>query len=111
KKKLKLADFIDDLSVPAILLDQPSPYALYKIEKQSYIKLWYFTQESCVDTTSFHKSTANSYSITKVDDTVALRPTSSFRASGNALADEQLNMQQILIAKTSMLRNIEQLGW
>jgi hypothetical protein len=82
KKKPKIHSFNSAKSIGNAIAPCPSPFALNKLETFDYIELWYFTQEGCADALDNQQAVAeDAYGITAVDNFMALKPVSSFRAS------------------------------
>ena len=89
-------------------MPQPAPFALKKLEKLEYVPLWYFTEEGCEDALRFDQTaTQDTFALAKVEDMVSLRPVNVARASKLSLPDEKLTWRQMDIAKTLMLRHME----
>jgi hypothetical protein len=50
-------------------------FHIEKLERLEYVPLWYFTEEGCEDALRFDQSvTQDTFALTKVEDTVSLRP-------------------------------------
>jgi hypothetical protein len=82
---------------------------LKKLERLEYVPLWYFTEEGCEDALRFDQSvTQDTFALTKVEDTVSLRPLNVTRASKFSLPDEKLTWRQMDIAKTLMLHHMDE---
>jgi len=112
KKKPKMNNFDDTLSVSDILIPRPAQYAVQKVNNFEYIELWYFSPEGCKDASRNSRSVAeDAYGLTKIDDTMALRPLSAFKASKTALADHDLSFSSFLRAKSSFLVHISKAKW
>jgi hypothetical protein len=83
---------------------------LKKLERLEYVPLWYFTEEGCEDALRFDQSASqDTFALTKVEDTVSLRPVNVARASKYSLPDEKLTWRQMDIAKTLMLHHMQDL--
>ncbi|KAF8152847.1 hypothetical protein K438DRAFT_1921872 [Mycena galopus ATCC 62051] len=114
KKKPKLNDFDSSRGISDAIAPRPSAFALRKLERFEYIKLWYFTREGCDDAAaSAANRTINedAFALTKVDDVVGLRPASSFSASRKVVKDIELTWDQLSFAKNSMLSHMTKLAW
>ena len=91
KKKLKMKDFDDALSVGNYIAPRPSQYALSRLEDFEYVELWYFTPEGCSDATQLQTTQHDdAFGLTKVDEFVTLKSISSVKASKNVVADADL---------------------
>lgn len=112
KKKPKINDFDAEAFVADVLVPRPSQFALQKIRNMEYVELWYFSPDGCRDASENTRSTAeDAFGLARVDDVVAFKPMSSFKASQKALQDHDLSWRQFDIAKTSFLVHIEKCGW
>jgi hypothetical protein len=112
KKKLKIHGFNSTKSVGNAIAPRPSPFALNKLETFDYIELWYFTQEGCADAFDNQQAVAeDAYGLTAVDDFMALKPVSSFKASRNVVKDKSLTWRQMTMAKNSILQHMTKANW
>jgi len=101
KKQPKINDFDDDKMVGDFVMPCPSQFALGKLKSFSFTELWYFTEEGCSKAQEFLLEDA--YGITRVDNLVALKPVTAFKASKNAIPDADLTWRQMNISKNMML--------
>lgn len=105
--KHKVNPLAQGLLITSARKPQPAPFALRKLEKLEYVPLWYFTEEGCEDALRFdHTASQDTFALTKVKDTVSLRPVNVARASKLSLPDEKLTWRQMDIAKTLMLHHM-----
>jgi hypothetical protein len=112
KKKPKIHGFNSTKSVGNAIAPRPSPFALNKLETFDYIELWYFTQEGCADAFDNQRAVAeDAYGLTAVDDFMALKPVSSFKASRNVVKDKSLTWRQMTMAKNSILQHMTKANW
>ncbi|OJA20343.1 hypothetical protein AZE42_11973, partial [Rhizopogon vesiculosus] len=99
--------FSDKLSVGNFIALRPAQYALQKINNFELVELWYFSQEGCKDALSTSRTIAeDAFGLTKIDDSLAIRPLSAFKGSRAVLADHQLSFSTFLRAKNSFLSHI-----
>ncbi|EGN93852.1 hypothetical protein SERLA73DRAFT_24110, partial [Serpula lacrymans var. lacrymans S7.3] len=99
-------------TISDFVIDKPSPYAINKVESGDYIELWYFTVEGCRDAFAHQHTIANTLSmITNDNNQVALKPAASYCASKNAKHDEDLTLNQIFIARTCLINEMDKAGW
>ena len=112
KKKPKMNGFDNALPVSDTIIPRPAQYAIQKINNFDYVELWYFSPEGCKDASRNPQSIAeDAFGLTKVDDAIALRPLSAFKASRSALADHELSFPSFLRAKNSLLTHISKANW
>ncbi|KAG1900881.1 uncharacterized protein F5891DRAFT_1187964 [Suillus fuscotomentosus] len=112
KKKLKINDFNADLPVSDVIILRPSQFVLQKVKNMEFVKLWYFSPDSCCEARDWNKSsTDDTLGLEKIDGIVTLKSFSSFKASNKALQDHDLSWRQFDMAKTSFLVHIEKASW
>ena len=112
KKRLKINDFDNNKMVGDFVMPRPSQFAVGKLKSFSFIELWYFTKEGCSKAQETNRTLPeDAYSITQVDDLVALKPVTAFKASKNAISDADLTWRQMNIGKNTMLRYMEICDW
>lgn len=93
-------------------MPRPSQFAVGKLKSYSFIELWYFTEEGCSEAQETNRTLPeDAYGITRVDDLVALKPVTAFKASKNAIPDADLTWRQMNIGKNTMLRYMETCDW
>ena len=112
KKKAKMKDFDDVVTVGNYIAPRPAQYALRRIEDFEYVELWYFTSEGCSDATQ-HQLTQydNMFGLTKVNDMVALKSVSSLKASKNVVPDAELSFRQMSMAKNAFIPLMSKHHW
>ena len=112
KKKAKMKDFDDAVTVGNYIAPRPAQYALRRIEDFEYVELWYFTSEGCSDATQ-HQLTQydDAFGLTKVDDMVALKSVSSLKASKNVVPDAELSFRQMSMAKNAFIPLMSKHHW
>ena len=112
KKKAKMKDFDDAITVGNHIAHRPSQYALRRIEDFEYVELWYLTQEGCADATQ-HQLTQldDTFGLTKVDDMVTLKSFSSLKASKNVIPDAELSFRQMSMAKNAFIPLMTKYHW
>jgi len=92
KKRPKINDFDDDKMVEDFVLPCPSQFTLGKLKSFSFTELWYFTEEGCAEAQESSRTLPDdAYGITRVDDFVALKPVTAFKASKNIIPDADLS--------------------
>ena len=112
KKRPKINDFDNDKMVGDFVLPRPSQFAIGKLKSFSFIELWYFTEEGCSEAQESSRTLPDdAYGITRVDDLVALKPVTAFKASKNVIPDADLSWRQMNIGKNTMLRHMELCSW
>ena len=112
KKRPKINDFDDDKMVGDFVLPRPSQFAIGKLKSFSFTELWYFTEEGCSEAQESSRTLPDdAYGITRVDDLVALKPVTAFKASKNVIPDADLSWRQMNIGKNTMLRHMELCNW
>ena len=112
KKRPKINDFDDDKMVRDFVLPRPSQFAIGKLKSFSFTELWYFTEEGCSEAQESSRTLPDdAYGITRVDDLVALKPVTAFKASKNVIPDADLSWRQMNIGKNTMLRHMELCNW
>jgi len=113
KRKNKLRDFEDNSVVrttPAT--GRPSKYALKKLADYDYVELYYFTVDACKDAAEYERTMAeDAFTLSKIDDTMALKPLNSYKASTKAVPDARLSWQEVSIAKTKLLQCMQEAEW
>ncbi|KIJ31394.1 hypothetical protein M422DRAFT_266931 [Sphaerobolus stellatus SS14] len=92
-----------------------APYAQRKLDKGSYVEMWYFTDEGIVEVTKT-ASQAEDESMHPIIDPItkvtAWVPAAVKRAPGSMFKDdEELTMEQISIASPRMLLAMEAAAW
>jgi hypothetical protein len=112
KPKATFVDFDLDSTVANQIPHQPSEYAVNRIEQIEYVELWYFTNEGCKEA-STPTSTAvdNTFSILNTKSGLALQPIKASKASRNAIPDERLSWEQIMMARHTMIATANRVGW
>jgi hypothetical protein len=112
KKKPKMNSFSKDSMVHDFIAPRPSAYALRRLEEFDYLELWYFTQEGCADASqNQHTQNEDTFSLTRIDDMVSLRPVSALKASKNVVQDIDLTWRQLEIAKTILIQQLTKFHW
>ncbi|KAJ7587764.1 hypothetical protein C8J56DRAFT_1050998 [Mycena floridula] len=98
------------LAVPTVHDAIPSFYAIDKLEKYSYIELWYFTPEGCEDNAlSQRLLDTKGYGLSRGDSSsaVTLKLISSLKTSSKIVADSLFSWEQFELDSTSFLQAIE----
>lgn len=113
KKKTKLRDFEDNSVVrttPAA--GRPSKFALKKLADFEYVELYYFTVEACREAAEHERTVAEeAFTLSKVDDTMALKPIGAYKSSSKAVPDSRLTWNEVSIAKTKLLQAMQDAQW
>jgi hypothetical protein len=112
KKKPKMKDFDDVVTVGSYIAPRPAQYALKRIEDFEYVELWYLTPEGCADATQ-HQSTQDDdvFGLAKSNDMVALKSLSSVKASKNVIPDGELTFRQMSMAKNAFIPLMTKHRW
>jgi hypothetical protein len=113
KRKIKLKDFEENSVVrTAPAVGRPSKYALKELTEFEYVELYYFTIEACRDAAEHERSVADdAFTISKTNDTMALRPMNAYKSSSKAVPDHRLTWTEISTAKTKLLRCMQEAKW
>ncbi|KAL6300321.1 hypothetical protein BKA93DRAFT_829148 [Sparassis latifolia] len=112
KKKPKIGNFTENEAPPDFISARPSAYTLEKVRKFEYVELWYFLKEGWDDAYEAQHSTADdAFSITCVENVMALKPIMSSRASRNIVKDQDLTWRQMSMAKAQYLFEIRKADW
>ena len=113
KRKTKLKDFEENSVVQTTPASgRPSKYALKKLTEFEYVELYYFTIEACRDAAEHERSVADdAFTISKTNDTMALRPMNAYKSSSKAVPDHRLTWTEISTAKTKLLRCMQDAKW
>lgn len=112
KKKPKLNTFVAKQAISDSIQPRPASYAIKKLEDFEYVELWYFTEEGCLEATRSNRTVAeDTFGISKVDDIVALRPISAFKALNKVVQDVHLDWRQMTMAKNGLLHAMSKAGW
>jgi hypothetical protein len=91
---------------------RPSRYALKKLADFEYVELYYFTVAACREATDYERSIAeDAFTLSKIDDTMALRPMNACKPSTKAIPDVRLSWNDISIAKTKLLQCMQDAKW
>lgn len=92
KKRPKLKDFIIDKPVWDTTQLRPSQFAIHKLKERDYVELHYFTLEGCTEATKQdHTIVQDTFTFTKVDDTLLLKPMVSFKPSNKLNVASNVN--------------------
>lgn len=113
-KKPLLPDFNDDKMVPDHIPLRASQYAINKIADVEYVGLHYWTDKGLKEVSSTNKAGTgdDTFGITKVNDTIALRSVSSALASRNFVRDEDLSFREMSMARILMVNQmVESRAW
>ncbi|KAG2100881.1 hypothetical protein BD769DRAFT_1676888 [Suillus cothurnatus] len=112
KKKPKMNGFITTASVGDSIAPRPSQYAIQKLNNFEYVELWYFSPEGCKEAMKTSRSIADDmFSLTKLDNHLSIRPSSTFKASRSALPDHELMFSTFLRAKNLFLTHANMAKW
>ena len=91
KKRPKINDFDESKMVADHIMPHPSQFTIGKLKSFSFVELWYFTDKGCAEAQiSSRAQSDDAYGLTKVDDLVALKPVTLFKASHNIILDADL---------------------
>jgi hypothetical protein len=94
------------------IMPWPSQFAIGKLKSFNFVELWYFTDEGCHEAQDSSRAQSDdAYGLTKVDDLVALKPVTSFKALQNVIPDADLIWRQMNVGKNTMLQYLEICGW
>jgi len=109
KKQPKINDFDESKIVADQIMPKPSQFTLRKLKSFSYVELWYFTDEGCAKAQDSSRAQLDdTYGLTKVNDLVALKPVSSFKASWNVIPDADDTRCTGMNVKVHKMRNKDQ---
>lgn len=112
KKKPQFSVMTVGRVVPTDLLPRPSQYAVNKLEQKEFVEIYYFTLEGCTEAAATLRSAPDdTFSLARSDDTLALRPSSGYRASKNMIQDHSLNWRQFTTGTSLYLECARAAGW
>jgi hypothetical protein len=112
KKKPKMNRVNNGRPVADAILRRPAAFTLNKLANFEYVELWYFSPDGCLDAHNTSRASADeAFGLAKLDDFMALKPVSSFRASRNVIRDEDLDWYQFFRASNSLLDHIPKAHW
>jgi hypothetical protein len=112
KKKPKMNGFNVTSTIGDAIAPRPSQYAIQKLNNFEYIELWYFSPDGCKEALKTSRSIADdTFSLTKLDDQLTIRPTSASKASRSALPDHELSFSTFLRAKNLFLTQASTAKW
>ena len=112
KKRPKINDFDESKMVADHVMPCPSQFAIGKFKSFSFVELWYFTDEGCAEAQISSRAQSNdAYGLTKVDNLVALKPVTLFKASHNVIPDANLTWRQMNVGKNTMLCFMDLCDW
>ena len=112
KKQPKINDFSDDKMVGDFVSPRPSQFTIGKLKSFSFTELWYFTEEGCSEAQESSRTLPDdAYGITHVNDLVALKPVTAFKASKNVIPDADLSWRQMNVSKKTILCHMELCNW
>ena len=105
RKKPKIGEFNEDREVCEWIEPRPAQYALNKINNLEYVELDYFTIKGCREaTTDTNKSISqDTLAFTQVEGNIAIRPLAAIRPSKHIRNDHDLNWEEMMDAKNTML--------
>ena len=112
RKKPKINDFDPDAIVPGYIPPRPSSYALNKVKNLKYIELDYFTVKGCAEAQLEREMTSNhdTFGLTRLDNVAVFQPISSLKPSKSIRRDEELEWEEMVIAKNKMLEHMSNSG-
>ncbi|KIK91077.1 hypothetical protein PAXRUDRAFT_13984 [Paxillus rubicundulus Ve08.2h10] len=101
KKKPRMNTFVPGSSIADVLIQPPSQYALQKLSTFDYVEMWYFSLAGRLDASMYHDRSQvdDTFSISKVDDLLAVRPIASIKASCNVHPNHELTFLDFLSTK------------
>ena len=112
KKRPKINNFNESKMVADHVMPHPSQFAIGKLKSFSFVELWYFTDKGCTEAQiSSRAQLDDTYGLTKVDDLIALKPGTSFKASRNVILDADLTWRQMNVRKNTMLHFMDLCDW
>jgi len=111
KRKPKVNDFDKAKMVADHVMPCPSQFTIGKLKSFNFVELWYFTDEGCAEAQDMSKAQSDRYSLTKVNDLIALKPVASFKALRNIVPDADLTWRQMNIGKNTLLWCMDQCDW
>jgi hypothetical protein len=112
RKKAVFIDFDLDTTIADRIPHTPSQFAVGRIQDMEYVELWYFTTEGCKEASKATPTTAdNTYGILSTDSGLTLQSIKATKASRNAIADENLNWEQITTARHTLIATANRVGW
>jgi len=111
-KEDKFPDFDLNASISDRIPHNLSQYATGKIENMEYVELWYFTTEGCKEASKATPTAADdTFGILSTSTGLALQSIRATKASRNAIADEQLNWEQIMTTRHTLITTASHVKW
>jgi len=105
-------DFDEGCMVSDHVLPWPSHFAIGKLKSFNFMELWYLTDEGCCEAQDSSRTQSDdAYGLTKVDDLIALKPVTLFKASWNMIPDADLTWNQLNVSKNTLIQYMEICGW
>ena len=87
-------------------------FTIHKLKERDYVELHYFTLEGCTeDLKHNHTIAQDTFTFTKADDSLLLKPMASHKPSNKVTPDEDLTWHQMSIGKTTLLHHMGRTGW
>ena len=112
KKKPTFVDFNLDTPIDNQVPHTLSKYAVGRMEDIEYVELWYFTTEVCREASKATPSVADStFGILATRSGLVLQPIKASKASCNAIVDQFLSWEQIMMAHHTMISVANRVGW
>ncbi|TFK17673.1 hypothetical protein FA15DRAFT_710558 [Coprinopsis marcescibilis] len=111
-KKPKLKGLSTNKLVVTVSMPRPSSYALNKLKQFDYVELYYFTPEGCKDASCADRTTSNNaLAPACIDDQVVFQPVAAHKPSSKVVMDADLTWNEVSVAKTSLLKCMQDAGW
>ncbi|TFK24719.1 hypothetical protein FA15DRAFT_680595 [Coprinopsis marcescibilis] len=111
-KKPKLKGLAANKPVATVSTPRPSSYALNKLKAFEYVELYYFTPEGCKEASRADRTTSNeAFTPTRLDDQLVLQPLAAHKPSAKVVPDANLTWTQVSLAKTVLIKHMQEAGW
>ncbi|KAF8165622.1 hypothetical protein B0H34DRAFT_246454 [Crassisporium funariophilum] len=105
RKKPKINPFDMNQGIGDFVVPLPAAFAIGKLDRLEYIELDYFTPKGCKEAQAESQLNSNpdTYGLTHVDKVVAFQAILALKPSKNIRSDEELNWEETVMAKNSMI--------
>lgn len=114
KKKPKINDFDENLTIGDEIPRRPSAYALQRLDHLDYVELWYFCPQGLQESADANQNPTDSIAFgftTGADGEMGFKPANTEKASRSVVRDRDLTWRQMTMGKTAMLMQMTARGW
>jgi hypothetical protein len=97
---------------PSFLDIKPARHVLKKLEKKEFVELWYFTVEGCKETAALDVATSDEvFGMVSTNNGLVFQNIGASSTSSKVIKDEELNWEQLTVAKGRMIGCLKACGW